>query len=348
MKVYIKILLSAIITCFVIQVNAQLENISNDRFPFDYNKRVKTKKVSNFWNKTFTNLEEQLMNKDNSIILHSYSSATGKKKYNYKLSKDRGKSVKEFLVNRGVSASRISIKVHGEPNIENYGNDDYADDRIVIPVFKRMPPEEYIDPIDEYRNKATLKEDIKDGERIFKKLVEPEVKKVRKEYQMVRKVFLQNPSDDPEELKKQVEGIIEEMKEIKTPKDLAKFGAKIGLDAFVDLFTSLGSKEVEMARQIKYTVITEAITTECFPRYKGNIRGYNFEKKLLFYSIKEKLRHLSNHERYKLRAHFIAGKTFEMYSMSSSWRYEHKMKSISSFKRSLNNWFKKSKNRYRD
>ena len=345
---YIKILLSTIITCFLFQVNAQLDDISHDRFPFDYNMRKKTKNVSNFWNKTFTNLEEKLMDKNNSIILHSYSSATGKKKYNYKLSKDRGKAVKQFLIKRGVSASRISMEIHGEPNIENYGEDDYADDRIVIPVFKRMPPEEYKDPIDEYRNKATLKGDIKDGKRIFNELVEPEVKKVRKEYQMVRKVFLQNPSADPEELKDQVKGILEDMKEIKSSKDLAKFGAKIGLDAFVDLFTSSGSKEVNMARQIKYAVITEAITTECFPRYKGEIKGYNFEKKLLFYSVKAKLAHLSNHDRYKLRAHFIAGKTFEMYSMSSSWRYEHKMKSISSFKRSLNNWFNKSKNRYRD
>ncbi len=348
MEQNIKFIIVAVLLINATQFQAQSGNFSEDRFPFEYNERSKTPKVSLAWEKTFSNLKGKLLDKDNRIILHSYASATGKKAYNYKLSKDRGKAVSNFLIGKGVDKSRINIEPHGEPNVENYGEDDYAGDRDVLPEFRKVPPEEYEDPIDKYRNKETLEQDIKDGDKIFYDLVGPDIENVKKKYQMVRKVFLDNPSADPEELLKQVKGILEEMEEIKSPKDLAKFIAKIGLDSFIDLFTSLGAKEVNISRQIKYVVIIEAITSECFPKYIAETKGYGFDEKMLFYSVKIKLSQLSDRDKYKLRARFIAGKSFEMYSMPSSWRYEHKMKSISMFKRSLDNWFKHSENRYRD
>jgi hypothetical protein len=349
MKAYIKFIIAIILVFGITSIQAQPSDMTYDRFPFEYNKRSKTTEVATVWNKTFANLKSQFLNENNIVILHSYSSATGKKEYNYKLSKDRGNAVKTFLANKGVQRSRIQIEAHGEPNIEDYGDEDYAGDRNVLPVFKRKAQKKYVDPIDKYRNKETLEQDIKDGNKIFQNLVGPDIENIKKKYQMVRKVFLENPSADPEELAEQVKGILKEMKEIKNTKDLVEFVGKIGLDAFVDLFTSSGTREVNMARQIKYDVIIEAMASECFPRYKAATGNYDFDQKMLFYSVKLKLSKLSNHDKYKLRARFIAGKTFDMDAYyTAKIRFEKEMQNVSMFKRNLDHWFDQSEFRYRD
>ncbi|MFK7774340.1 MAG: hypothetical protein AB8F94_19485 [Saprospiraceae bacterium] len=206
-----------------------------------------------------------------------------------------------------------------------------------------------VDPINDYKDKSTLHWDIAQGEGLFNYLMETDIKDIKKTHQMVRKVFLQNPSADPEELKEQVKGIIEEMKEIESPKDLVEFSAKIGLDAFVDLFTSLGAREVNIARQAKYDVIIEAMTVECFPGYTANVAAYNFNERVLFYSVKEKFKKLSNQNRYKLRARIIAGKTFSMDTFyTAKRRFNNHMQDPWMFQRNLKNRFQKSKYRYRD
>ncbi|MGK0174141.1 MAG: hypothetical protein ACI9AT_000521 [Ulvibacter sp.] len=205
------------------------------------------------------------------------------------------------------------------------------------------------DPINEYKNKETLHLDIMFGEGLFYNLVETDIQEIKKTHQMVRKVFLQNPSADPDELKDQVKGVLEDMKDIKGPKDLVEFTAKIGLDAFVDLFTSLGAREVNKARQVQYGVIIEAMTVECFPGYTPDIADYNFDEKILFYSLREKLSQLSNQNKYRLRARIIAGKTFSMDTFyTAERRFVNHMQDPSMFKRNLDNRFQKSKYRYRD
>ncbi len=159
---------------------------------------------------------------------------------------------------------------------------------------------------------------------------------------MVRKVFLDNPSADPRELLAQVTGILKDIAAIESTQDLAEFVEKIGLDAFVDLFTSLGARKVNMARQVKFDVIIEAVTSICFPDYTPSIEQYAFEDKLLYFSTKVKLQHLSNLKRYKLRARFIAGKLFGvggLASFPSDWRFENKMQDPTAFQYGLKGMF---------
>jgi hypothetical protein len=205
------------------------------------------------------------------------------------------------------------------------------------------------DPINDYKDKETLQMDIMFGEGIFNNLLETDIQDIKKTHKMVRKVFLQNPSADADELKEQVKGVLEDMKEIEGPKDLIEFTAKIGLDAFVDLFTSLGAREINKARQVKYGVIIEAMTVECFPGYTSDISDYNFDERMLFFSLRKKLGKLSNQNRYRLRARIIAGKTFSMDTFyTAEMRFNKYMQSPYMFKRNLDNRFQKSKYRYRD
>jgi len=146
-------------------LQAQNSDVTKDRFPFEYNKRSKTTDVSDIWDQTFLNLKSSFMNDDYIVILCSYSSSTGKKEYNFKLSKDRAKAVKQFLINKGVDKSRIKIEPHGEPNIEGYGDEDYAGDRNVLPVFKIF--ERKKDYIEDFRNKERLNDDIEEGNNFF-------------------------------------------------------------------------------------------------------------------------------------------------------------------------------------
>ncbi|MXV50021.1 OmpA family protein [Pedobacter sp. HMF7647] len=50
------------------------------------------------------------------LTLSGYASAEGTDSYNMKLSKDRANSVKTYLVNSGVAASKITVKAYGEKN----------------------------------------------------------------------------------------------------------------------------------------------------------------------------------------------------------------------------------------
>lgn len=55
-------------------------------------------------------------NSATSVWLNGYASAEGTEAYNLRLSEDRANSVKTYLVNSGVDASRLTVKGYGEAN----------------------------------------------------------------------------------------------------------------------------------------------------------------------------------------------------------------------------------------
>ena len=48
------------------------------------------------------------------IVLDGYADATASDEYNVALSKRRAKAVKDYLIHKGIAASRISTNAHGE------------------------------------------------------------------------------------------------------------------------------------------------------------------------------------------------------------------------------------------
>ena len=204
----------------------------------------------------------------------------------------------------------------------------------------------------QHKNSVLLHWDIAMGEAIFDNLIEVDIKDIKKKHKMVDKLFLDNPSDDPVELAGQVKSIFEDLVDVKNGKNVYKevalFSAKIGVDAFIDLFTSLGAREVNKDRQVKYDVIIEALTEACFPDYVAQVEDYNFDERLLFYSLQGKLNILSDKEKYRLRAMVIAGPTFSFDAYyTADMRFKDYMQDPWMFSRNLKNRFQKSKYRYR-
>lgn len=335
-------------------LQAQNDNATNDRFPFEYNKRVKTTEVSWIWDNVFKAMYNDFMNKDNIIILHSFSSAKGKTEYNYKLSKDRGEAVKEYLVNKGVNASRIKIEPHGEPNIENYGDDDFEGDRNVLPQIKRMTVEKKVNYIDEFKNYATLDEDIEDGHDLFLKIIKPYVTYIKKEYHLQKLPGPGRPSKDVDEFLKQTKQVYNDAKGVYADavigdyENLVEVVGKYGAASFIDLFTSLQAGKVAKKRKLLYDVIGEAFAVECFPEYYANTAEYSVGQKFLFYSVKYEVSRLSNFEKYKLRVRFIAGKTYTLSTFPRKDRFERSLDDYSMFTSNIRHYFAKSDTRYKD
>ncbi|QCX37963.1 hypothetical protein FF125_05765 [Aureibaculum algae] len=353
MKTYVNTVFGVMFFLCMTIIQAQNSDSTNDRFPFEYNERSKTTEVSLIWDKVYTNLYASFMNEDNVIILHSYSSATGKKEYNMKLSKERGNAVKKFLVNNGVEASRIKIQPHGEPNIENY-DDDYAGDRNVIPEFKRRTTEKSKDFIDAFKSKETLDDDINEGHKIFLKIVNPYVTYIKNKYHLQELPGPGRPSKDVNEFLKQTKEVFDDAKgaygDATTGdyKNLAEVVGNYGAASFIDLFTSLQAGKVAKNRKLLYDVIGEAFATECFPNYNANIEDCTIIEKFLFYSVKYKVSGLSNLKKYKLRVRFVAGKTHTMSTFPRSYRFERSMDDYSMFMANIRHYFALSDTRYKD
>ncbi|HAE69405.1 MULTISPECIES: OmpA family protein [Sphingobacterium] len=65
---------------------------------------------------TLDKLAKELRDNNSSVQLDGYASAEGSEAYNVTLSKDRANSVKQYLVNAGVSSSSITANGYGEKN----------------------------------------------------------------------------------------------------------------------------------------------------------------------------------------------------------------------------------------
>jgi len=65
---------------------------------------------------TLDKLAKELRDNNSSVQLDGYASAEGSEAYNLTLSKDRANSVKQYLVNAGVSSSSITANGYGEKN----------------------------------------------------------------------------------------------------------------------------------------------------------------------------------------------------------------------------------------
>jgi hypothetical protein len=331
-------------------LQAQSSDATNDRFPFEYNKRSKTAEVSLIWDKVYNNLYEKFIDTDNHIILHSYGSSTGKKAYNLKLSKDRGKEVEKFLVENGIETSRIKIELH----IENFIDEDYAPDREVVPSFERQQAQKSQDYIDEFKNKKTLDDDIEDGHKIFLTIIYPYVNYIKERYHLQELPGPGRPSKDVNKFLKQTKEVFNDAKGAYGDaitgdyKNLAEVVGKYGAASFIDLFTSLQAGKVAKDRKPLYDAIGEAFATECFINYNANIDDYTIDKKFLFYSVKYRVSNLSNFEKYKVRVRFIAGKTYTLSTFPRSDRFERSMSDYSMFMANVRHYFAQSDTRYKD
>ena len=65
---------------------------------------------------TLDKLAKELRDSNGSVKLDGYASAEGSESYNLNLSKDRANAVKQYLVNAGVAASKITANGYGEAN----------------------------------------------------------------------------------------------------------------------------------------------------------------------------------------------------------------------------------------
>jgi OOP family OmpA-OmpF porin len=83
---------------------------SNIQFEFD-SSVLKTESYS-----TLDRLAKELRDNNASVSLAGYASAEGTEAYNQTLSKDRANAVKQYLVNAGVAAAKVSANGYGEAN----------------------------------------------------------------------------------------------------------------------------------------------------------------------------------------------------------------------------------------
>ncbi|OQY02811.1 MAG: hypothetical protein B6I20_06415 [Bacteroidetes bacterium 4572_117] len=86
--------------------NIKIENIL---FPFNSSKITKSNSLDS--------LSRYLNDNTGAIVeVGAYADATGNAAYNYKLSVKRGKSVKSYLINKGVKAGQVIVQGYGEEN----------------------------------------------------------------------------------------------------------------------------------------------------------------------------------------------------------------------------------------
>jgi hypothetical protein len=356
MKPYIRTTISLFFVLSISILAGQNSNSTNDRFPFEFNKRSKTSEVSLIWDEVYNNLYEDLMNTDYNIILHSYSSAIGKEEYNLKLSKDRGIAVKQFLAENGIEPSRIKFQQH----IEDFIDETYAPDREVVPAFERRLIQTSQDYTDEFKNKETLDEDMAEGEEIFLNMIEPYVTAIKEGNHLQELPGVGRPSDDQDEFEDQATTLIKEtVKAGKeafkgNPKKLAKLVATYTLGSFIDLFTSNQTKIIAKNRKEMYDMIIEAFTNECFPNYQSDVMTsdyYSSSQQYLFAILSYEISNLSDLEKYQIRTRFISGTIHNSLSSATESkirRFNTKMNSSSFFSVNMSHYFSQSKYRYRD
>jgi len=92
---------------------------------FDFDKATLTNKAENTIDFVFNYLDE---NKETKIKVNGYTDSKGKEKYNLRLSDRRVKTVRSYLIKKGIDKSRIQFEGHGEsdpvaPNKMENGDD---------------------------------------------------------------------------------------------------------------------------------------------------------------------------------------------------------------------------------
>ncbi|AUC81022.1 OmpA family protein [Lacinutrix sp. Bg11-31] len=375
MKNYNKITTAIIIILFTIQLQAQgdwnapteeeerskiytMKDAIRDKqyvFSFNFNKSSETA----MWSGIFLMLEKRFRYTDYNITLQCFSSAGESESYDKELATKRGNAVKKFLIDKGISKSRINIEVYGNKDIygiksEGFnGLKDYVYHRRVEPIFVLKEKKKIKDFIIDFKNAETLNDDIDEGQEIFLDLIEPYVKAIKEGNHLQKLPGVGRPSSDQDEFLEQAESLIKETVKAGTnPKKLGKLIATYGLGSFIDLFTSNQTKVIAKNRKEMYIMIIEAFTKYCFPKYPSNNRikqgNYSSSQKYLFYVIGYEISKLSNHEKYKIRARFIAGQTPGLSTESRSHRFKYKINNPSTFKSSMSFFFAKSEYRYRD
>ena len=92
-----------------------IENNSNGYYaPIQFEFDSSVLKTSSY--STLDKLAKEVRDNNSSVTLDGYASAEGSEAYNTTLSKDRANSVKQYLVNAGVSSSSITANGYGEKN----------------------------------------------------------------------------------------------------------------------------------------------------------------------------------------------------------------------------------------
>ena len=92
-----------------------IENNSNGYYaPIQFEFDSSVLKTSSY--STLDKLAKEVRDNNSSVTLDGYASAEGSEAYNVTLSKDRANSVKQYLVNAGVSSSSITANGYGEKN----------------------------------------------------------------------------------------------------------------------------------------------------------------------------------------------------------------------------------------
>ncbi|MDR0264386.1 MAG: OmpA family protein [Sphingobacterium sp.] len=93
-----------------------VENVTSNGYyaPIQFEFDSSVLKTSSY--STLDKLAKELRDNNSSVQLDGYASAEGSEAYNLTLSKDRANSVKQYLVNAGVSSSSITAKGYGEKN----------------------------------------------------------------------------------------------------------------------------------------------------------------------------------------------------------------------------------------
>lgn len=93
-----------------------VENVTSNGYyaPIQFEFDSSVLKTSSY--STLDKLAKELRDNNSSVALDGYASAEGSESYNLTLSKDRANSVKQYLVNAGVSSSSITAQGYGEKN----------------------------------------------------------------------------------------------------------------------------------------------------------------------------------------------------------------------------------------
>ena len=324
--------------------------VGDDRFFFEYDQSKATATVADAWGRTVDNLGDKLFNPDFLIFLHSYRSSPGSLEYNKNLAEEAAIEVRDYLIKNGVDVSRIKIVVHGENPDPNYGEQDHADDRVVIPQFYKNKQEPKEPGFEETR-KDELKQDLAIGKGTFLNLIQPIVDFIKEKHHMPKKEGGGDPSADPEKFIRQVKQVGDDAKKVinykKNPLEAGKTIAKWGKDFFNETFANGKAKDVNEARQLLYDVTIEALTSACFPEYKPDLSSYSDMERKIFDAVYEDTHRLSDLQRYQIRAYVIVGIT-RGEALPPSHYFETHMNEASSFKHGVKNFFQSSEYRYRD
>ncbi len=366
MKHKINFILGIILFIVVVQVQAQIldeteaelmeqsktytmeEAIRDEKYVFSFSFNESTETA--MWEGVFYMLQRRFTELD--FVLQCFSSGAEIEEYDKQLATKRGEAVKQFLILNGVPENKIKIEVFGNRDTDGWESigDETLDDRFdrrVEPVFVFKERQEFVN---QHLSIETLDDDIDEGEKIFLKIIKPYVEAIKSGNHLQKLPGVGRPSSDEDEFVEQAKSLIKETVKAGTnPKKLGKLIGTYGLGSFIDLFTSNQTSIIAKNRGEMYDVIIEAFTFECFPKYDSSSLHYSESQLFLYYLIRYQIQNLSNHEKYKIRARFIAGKIYNSFSTESKIRrFNTKMNKAHVFSSNMHHFFSQSKYRYKD